>query len=102
MRGKKQEFNILSYKQCDKFFIIILQVIISWLIALNVLNTYNQFIGQIIFFINKLTYPLLSPIKRILPDLGPIDISPVILLILLKVLQVFINRDIKPFIFAHM
>ncbi len=84
------------------FFIIILQVIISWLIALNVLNTYNQFIGQIIFFINKLTYPLLSPIKRILPDLGPIDISPVILLILLKVLQVFINRDIKPFIFAHM
>ena len=50
------------------FFIIILQVIISWLIAFNVLNTYNQFIGQIIFFLNKITYPLLSPIKRILPD----------------------------------
>ena len=84
------------------FFIIILQVIISWLIAFNILNTYNQFIGQIIFFLNRITFPLLSPIKKILPNLGPIDISPVIVLILLKVLQVYINRDLKPFLFAHM
>ena len=84
------------------FFIIILQVIISWLIAFNILNTYNQFIGQIIFFLNRITFPLLSPIKKILPNLGPIDVSPVIVLILLKVLQVYINRDLKPFLFAHM
>ena len=84
------------------FFIIILQVIISWLIAFNILNTYNQFIGQIIFFLNRITFPLLSPIKKILPNLGPIDISPIIVLILLKVLQVYINRDLKPFLFAHM
>ena len=84
------------------FFIIILQVIISCLIAFNILNTYNQFIGQIIFFLNRITFPLLSPIKKILPNLGPIDISPVIVLILLKVLQVYINRDLKPFLFAHM
>ena len=84
------------------FFIIILQVIISWLIAFNILNTYNQFIGQIIFFLNRITFPLLSPIKKILPNLGPIDISPVIVLILLKVLQVYINRDLKPFLFAYM
>ena len=84
------------------FFIIILQVIISWLIAFNILNTYNQFIGQIIFFLNRITFPLLSPIKKILPNLGPIDISPVIVLILLKVLQVYINRDLKPFLFSHM
>ncbi len=83
-------------------FIVILQVIFSWLIAFNIINTYNQFIGQVIFFLNKITYPLLSPIKKILPDLGPIDISPIILLILLKVFQVYLNSDLKPFLLANM
>lgn len=84
------------------FFIVIVQVIMSWLIAFNIINTYNQFIGQIIYFLNRITYPLLSPIKRILPDLGPIDISPIILLIILKVIQVYINNDLRPFLFANM
>ena len=84
------------------FFIVIVQVIISWLIAFNIINTYNQFIGQIIYFLNRITYPLLAPIKRILPDLGPIDISPVILLIFLKVIQVYINNDLRPFLLANM
>jgi len=83
-------------------FIVILQVIFSWLIAFNIINTYNQFIGQVIFFLNRITYPLLSPIKKILPDLGPIDISPIILLILLKVFQVYLNSDLKPFLLANM
>jgi len=52
--------------------------------------------------LNRITYPLLAPIKRILPDLGPIDISPVILLIFLKVIQVYINNDLRPFLLANM
>ena len=84
------------------FFIVIVQVIMSWLIAFNIINNYNQFIGQIIYFLNRITYPLLAPIKRILPDLGPIDISPVILLIFLKVIQVYINNDLRPFLLANM
>ena len=84
------------------FFIVIVQVIMSWLIAFNIINTYNPFISQIIYFLDRITYPLLAPIKRILPDLGPIDISPVILLIFLKVIQVYINNDLRPFLLANM
>ena len=62
---------------------LILQVIMSWLIAFNIVNTQNKFVWQINYALHKLTNPLLSPIKQILPNLGGIDISPVILIIVL-------------------
>ena len=60
---------------------LILQVIMSWLIAFNIINTQNRFVWQINYALHKLTNPLLSPIQQILPNLGGIDISPVILII---------------------
>ena len=64
-------------------WILIFQVIMSWLIALNIVNTHNRFVWQINYALHKLTNPLLSPIQQILPNLGGIDISPVILIIVL-------------------
>ena len=66
-------------------WILIFQVIMSWLIAFNIVNTHNRFVWQINYALHKLTNPLLSPIQQILPNLGGIDISPVILIIVLHV-----------------
>lgn len=67
--------------------IIIASAIMSWLVAFNVINTRNQFVYQIGYALHRLTEPLLRPIRNIVPNLGGIDISPVILLLLLFVLQ---------------
>lgn len=63
------------------FWVILASVIMSWLIAFNVINGSNQFVRQIGYALRCLTEPLLGPIRRRLPDLGGIDISPIVLLI---------------------
>lgn len=62
-------------------YIIIASAVMSWLIAFNVINPYNQFVRSLWQAINALTEPLLRPIRRLLPDLGGIDISPVVLIL---------------------
>jgi YggT family protein len=62
-------------------YIIIAGAVMSWLIAFNVVNPYNQFVRSIWQGLNALTEPLLRPIRRWMPDLGGIDISPVVLII---------------------
>jgi YggT family protein len=64
----------------------------SWLIAFNVINPYNQFVRSLWTGFNALTEPLLRPIRRRLPDLGGIDISPMVLILIC----VFINSVIIP------
>ena len=64
-------------------FILFINIIMSWLIAFNVVNSYNKFITTIYFASKKLTDPLLNPIRNILPNLGGIDISPIIIILLL-------------------
>jgi YggT family protein len=78
------------------FWIILASVILSWLVAFNVVNRSNPYVRQIGQALEKLTEPLLRPIRRFLPDLGGIDISPIILLIAMQffgmlVTRVFIN-----------
>lgn len=65
-------------------WVLIVQVVMSWLIAFNVVNTRNRFVYQVADIAYKLTEPLLRPIRRILPNLGGIDISPVVLIVLLQ------------------
>ena len=60
------------------FYIIIAMVVMSWLVGFNVVNMQNDFVRQIRFALYRLTEPLLAPIRRFLPDLGGLDISPVI------------------------
>jgi YggT family protein len=68
-------------------WIIIAQVILSWLFVFNVLNTSSQGVQQITIAIDRLTSPLYRPIRRVLPDFGGIDFSPLVVLILIQVIK---------------
>jgi YggT family protein len=68
-------------------WVVIIGAVLSWLIAFNVINTQNRFVYTVVDIIYRVTEPALAPLRRILPDLGGIDISPVVLLLLLYFVQ---------------
>ena len=80
-------------------YVVIANVIISWLIAFNVLNTSNRFVYSILDFTYRLTEPFLSKIRRFLPTLGAFDISPIILLLLIWFIEMCMKLYIAPLIF---
>ena len=80
-------------------YIVIVNVIISWLVAFSVLNTHNRFVYSILELSYKLTEPMLNKIRRFLPNLGSLDISPVILLVLIWFLQTCMYLYLAPIIF---
>lgn len=80
------------------WWIIIASAIFSWLYAFNVVNPRNQFVGTIGNFLFRATEPALRPIRNILPDLGGIDISPIILLLGIFFLRQFILTTLAPVI----
>ncbi len=71
-------------------WLVIIGVVLSWLAAFNVVNLSNRFVYMVGEFIDRVTEPALRPIRQILPNLGNIDISPVVLILLLLFLQRFI------------
>lgn len=81
------------------WWIIIIQAVMSWLIAFNVVNTRNQFVSTVWDFLYRITEPALRPIRNMLPNLGGIDISPIILLLLIFFIQSVITRYIYPNVF---
>ncbi len=72
------------------FYVILATVIISWLTSFNIINYSNQYVRQINSVLRLLTEPLLAPIRRILPNLGGLDFSPIVLLLGLQFLKRFI------------
>ena len=68
-------------------WVIIGQVILSWLLAFNVLNVHSGGVRNFIIALDRLTAPLYRPIRRLLPDFGGIDFSPLVILILIQVLK---------------
>jgi YggT family protein len=68
-------------------WIIIGQVILSWLLAFNVLNTSSQGVRTFALALERLTAPLYRPIRRLLPDFGGLDFSPLVILILIQVIK---------------
>ncbi len=68
-------------------YVLIAAAVLSWLIAFNVVNTRNQFVAMIADALWRLTEPVLAPIRRILPNLGGLDLSPVVLILLLIFLR---------------
>ena len=68
-------------------YALIISAILSWLVAFNIINTGNQFVSTIGYFLHRVTEPALRPIRRIVPDLGGIDISPILLILLIFFLQ---------------
>ena len=80
-------------------YVVIANVLISWLIAFNVLNTQNRLIYSILEMTYRLTDPILHRIKRFLPNLGSLDISPIILLLLIWFIEMCMKLYIAPMIF---
>ncbi|WP_339833922.1 YggT family protein [uncultured Parvibaculum sp.] len=75
-------------------WIIVIGVVLSWLVAFNVVNTQNRFVYTVVDTINRLTEPALRPIRNLLPNLGGIDISPILLILLLFFLRNLIVYDL--------
>jgi YggT family protein len=75
--------NLVSTVISIYIWLLIAQAVLSWLVAFGIVNRYNRVVATIGDFLWRVTEPLLRPIRRVLPDLGGIDISPVILILLL-------------------
>jgi YggT family protein len=69
------------------WWVIIIMAVASWLIAFGVINTYNRNVALVVDVLYRLTDPVLRPIRNILPNLGGIDISPIILLLIISFIQ---------------
>ena len=68
-------------------YIIIAQAILSWLVAFNVINTYNNFVRGLMRGLDRITEPLYRPIRKVLPDFGGLDFSPMVVIIVLLILD---------------
>ena len=80
-------------------WILIINAIISWLVAFNILNTQNRFVFSVLDATYKLTDPALSKIRRFIPTFGSIDISPVVLILMLMFLRNIIFEIFAPNLF---
>ncbi len=81
-------FNLLIYLVQLLIWAVVLQIIVSWLLAFNVLDSRNRIVWTINDFLYRVTDPFLRPIRRRMPNLGNIDISPFILIIVLRLLVI--------------
>lgn len=68
-------------------WIIIASAIMSWLIAFNVINTHNDFVAQLWLVLDRITEPLYRPFRKIMPDFGGLDLTPMLVLILIWIIQ---------------
>ena len=79
--------QLLDYILMIVQIVIFVQVILSWLLAFNVVNRHSQVVGSLIGGVDRLTEPLYRPIRRILPDFGAIDLSPLVVLLIVSFLR---------------
>ena len=80
-------------------YVVIANVILSWLIAFNILNSQSRFVYSILEFTYRLPDPILNRIRRFLPNLGSFDISPIILLLLIWFIEMCMKLYIAPMLF---
>ena len=80
-------------------YVVIANVVLSWLVAFNVINTSNRLVYSLLEFTYKLTDPFLSKIRAFLPNLGAFDISPIILLLLIWFVEMCMKLYVAPIIF---
>lgn len=72
--------------------LIIIQAILSWLVAFNVINTRSGFMSDFLRALDRMTQPVYRPIRKILPDFGGIDFSPLVVLLLLQALRMLVGQ----------
>jgi YggT family protein len=80
-------------------WLLIAAAILSWLIAFNVVNSRNPFVSAVSEFLYRITEPLLAPIRNMLPNLGGLDISPIVLILIIMLIERVITYYIYPFVF---
>jgi YggT family protein len=80
-------------------YLIIAAAVLSWLVAFNVVNTRNQFVAMVADFLYRVTEPALRPIRNFMPNLGGIDISPIILILIIIFIRYVIHLYILPNVF---
>ena len=80
-------------------YVVIANVVISWLVAFNIINTSNRFVYMVLDFTYRLIEPFLRKIRQFLPNLGAFDISPIILLLLIWFIEMCMKLYIAPMIF---
>ena len=89
-------FSVIDVILNIYWWIIIVSVILSWLYAFNVVNPANQFVRMVGDFVYQATEPLLGRIRRFMPNLGTIDISPIVLFLAIFFLQKFLRTTVAP------
>src|SRR5688572_13953307 len=80
-------FSIIDMILQILVWIIIAQIILSWLVAFNVINTSSNFVRTLLDALDRLTAPLYRPIRKIMPDFGGIDFSPIVLILAIQILR---------------
>jgi YggT family protein len=93
-------FDILDFLLWILMWIIIIQVILSWLFAFNVLNTGSAGLRAFVGALDRLTAPLYRPIRAILPDFGGIDFSPLVLIILIQILMMLLDGAERSLVYS--
>ena len=91
--------GILYYLLTVAWWIIMIQFVLSVLIAFNVVNTYNEYVRSLHYGLERLTEPMYRPIRRILPDTGALDFAPMVVLIVIAIVQYAIRQNV-PFVMA--
>jgi len=76
------------------WWIIVIQAVLSWLIAFNVINTSNDFVRSLWEGLRRITEPLYRPIRKILPDFGALDLSPIVVLLIVFILSSIVIPNI--------
>ena len=80
-------FGIIDMVLQLLLWIIIIQVILSWLVVFNVINRQSNFVRTVVDTLERITAPLYRPIRRIMPDFGGIDFSPIVLILAIQILR---------------
>jgi YggT family protein len=83
-------FSVVDVLLQVLMWIIIIQAILSWLVAFNVINTHSDFVRSFLYALDRITRPLYQPVRRILPDFGGLDFSPIVILLLIYVLRILL------------
>ena len=93
-------FQIIDFLLNVLVWIIIIQVILSWLFAFNVLNSGSAGLRAFVDALDKLTAPLYRPIRAVMPDFGGIDFSPLVLILLIKIVQMLLDGAERSLVYS--
>lgn len=93
-------FQIVDVLLQVLMWIIVIQAILSWLVAFNVINTHNDFVRSFLHALDRLTRPLYRPIRKLLPDFGGIDFSPIVVILLIYVIRILLSGAARDLVAA--